>query len=294
MSKASMNKTRIMTISSQVAEGAVGNRVSVLSLQRLGHNVTAVPSVFLTWHPGHNALYGQAQRATPSADEFAAILKNIKNAPWFGDVGGILTGYLGNAAQVAPICDLIDALKAKNPDALYICDPVIGEQHGLYVNTDIATAIRDDLVPRADWITPNRFELAWLSGKEINDNDDIVAAARGLACKNALVTSAFSDKSSQIANLAIAQNAVYQTSHKKFNHPPHGTGDMMAAAFAGALLNNKPIDQALREASKTVLAAIADAAKTDARDLRLSAPEPRIGTLRIESNQYQTGYVIRR
>mgnify|MGYP003385042447 CR=1 FL=1 len=53
-----------------------------------------------------------------------------------------MTGYLGSSSQAAPIAALVRALKALNPDAIYLCDPVIGDASGLYVPETTAAAIR--------------------------------------------------------------------------------------------------------------------------------------------------------
>ncbi len=174
------NKPAIIVISSHVARGSVGNRAAVFALEVLGHNVWAVPTVTLPWHPGH----GKATRIVASADEFLALLQDLGNAPWLPEVGGILSGYLGDHQQATAIADLVKTIKNKNPAVVYACDPVIGDCNGLYVNEDTANAIRDILVPMADLITPNRFELAWLcQHSSFVNNDEILAAAKTLVAR---------------------------------------------------------------------------------------------------------------
>jgi hypothetical protein len=150
----------VIVISSHVVRGAVGNRAAVFALESLGFPVWAVPTVTLPWHPGH----GRATRLVPDASEFAALINDLAHAPWLGEVGAIMTGYLGSSSQAAPIAALVRALKTLNPDAIYLCDPVIGDASGLYVPETTAAAIRDHLMPLADIATPNRFELGWLTG----------------------------------------------------------------------------------------------------------------------------------
>src|SRR5690606_12242409 len=112
------------------------------------------------WHPGH----GPATRIIPGETEFAAFLDDIGRAPWRGEIAGVLSGYLVAASQVEPIRKLVVDLKRENPSILFACDPVIGDIGGLYVAEETAAAIRDRLLPLADIATPNRFELAWLTG----------------------------------------------------------------------------------------------------------------------------------
>ena len=153
----------VIVVSSHVVRGTVGNRAAVFALETLGHPVWAVPTVILPWHPGH----GRATRIVPQ--DFAALMNDLAGAPWLGEVGAVLSGYLGEAAQAAGVASLVAAVRARSPGALYVCDPVIGDAGGLYVPEATAAAIRDTLIPLADVATPNRFELEWLSGRKADD-----------------------------------------------------------------------------------------------------------------------------
>src|SRR4051812_26231672 len=118
-----MAKPAVIVVNSLVARGSVGGRASVFALERLGFPVWSVPTVLLSWHPGH----GPATRIVPPAPEFQRFLADIITARWLGEVGAILTGYLGDVAQVEGVVRLIQALKASNPRARVLCDPVIGD-----------------------------------------------------------------------------------------------------------------------------------------------------------------------
>src|SRR5687767_13630126 len=155
----------VIVISSHVARGSVGNRAAVFALETLGHPVWAVPTVILPWHPGH----GRATRIVPAPEEFASLMRDLEKARWLGEVAAVLTGYLGDASQADAAASLVRAVKAKNPDAIYLCDPICGDGGDLYVPESVAMAIRDRLLPLADIATPNRFELEWLSGKSLDD-----------------------------------------------------------------------------------------------------------------------------
>src|SRR4051812_10346105 len=115
-----MARPAVIVVNSLVARGSVGGRASVFVLERLGFPVWSVPTVMLSWHPGH----GPATRIVPPAAEFQQFLGDLTTVRWLGDVGAILTGYLGDAAQVEGVVRLIHALKAANPSALFLCDPV--------------------------------------------------------------------------------------------------------------------------------------------------------------------------
>ena len=217
----------VIVISSHVVRGAVGNRAAVFALESLGYPVWAVPTVTLPWHPGH----GRATRLVPDETGFAALTADLIKAPWLGEVGAILTGYLGSAAQAAPVAALVKALKALNPDAVYLCDPVIGDISGLYVAKETAAAIRDQLMPLADIATPNRFELGWLSGRSLYDNNAVIDAALQLAAPTVVATSAHAMMSGSTGNLLISQNETIMAEHRLVDGPSNGLGDLTSALF---------------------------------------------------------------
>ena len=237
-------KPTVIVVSSHVASGAVGNRAAVFALERLGFCVVAVPTVVLSWHPGE----GPATRITPPDDAFADLIGDLTRADWLGSVGGILSGYLGRAGQAAPIATLVDAVKARNPKALYLCDPVTGDAAGAYVPPDVIEAVRTRLLPRADVATPNRHELSLMFGDAVaKDNQALVAMARRTGIAEVLITSAFAGPG-QVANLLVTSGEVYSARHDAEVDAPHGTGDLMAALYLGRRLSGASASEALGSA----------------------------------------------
>jgi pyridoxine kinase len=237
-------KPTVLVISSHVARGAVGNRAAVFALERLGFPVVAVPTVTLPWHPGE----GRATRIVPPDEAFARLLGDLAGAPWLGEVGGILSGYLGAAGQAAPVAALVEAVKAQNPAALYLCDPVIGDEAGPYVPEPVIAAIRERLLPLADMATPNRHELGFICGEVPSGNDALIAAARKTSVAETVVTSAFG-KRHQAANLLVAPEGVHLASHAALAAAPHGTGDLLAALHLAHRLDGVAAPEALRLAA---------------------------------------------
>ncbi|MGQ2908380.1 MAG: pyridoxal kinase PdxY [Aliihoeflea sp.] len=259
-----MTKLAILVISSHVVRGTVGNRAAVFALETLGFPVWAVPTVTLPWHPGH----GPATRIIPPADAFAAMLADLERAPWLGEVGGVLTGYLGSAEQAAPVARLIEAVKACRPDALYVCDPVIGDRGGLYVPQATAEAIRDHLLPLADIATPNRAELDWLSGQRNETLDGIAAAARSLPPQGMLVTSAPAGEG-RIGNLWVEEETALVASHDLVAKPPNGLGDLTAAMLLAKRLEGQGAPETLRQVTAAVFDILSRAADRGADELML-------------------------
>lgn len=264
-SKTQSGGRAVIVLSSHVVRGTVGNRAAVFALEALGIPVWAMPTVVLPWHPGH----GRATRIIPPPAEFSALLADLAAAPWLGEVGAVLSGYLGGAEQAQAVAHLVAAVRARNPQALYLCDPVIGDVEGLYVPETTAQAIRDQLLPLADIATPNRFELEWLDGNPLADNDAVVRAARRPGPSTMLVTSAHATVKGSIGNLLVTDREAVLAEHRAVTDAPRGTGDLVAALFLGRLLGGETSERAMRAATAAVFEVLARAVKRGANELML-------------------------
>lgn len=255
----------VIVISSHVARGSVGNRAAVFALETLGFPVWAVPTVILPWHPGH----GRATRIVPDAAQFAALMQDLENAQWLGEVAAVLTGYLGEASQVEAVAGLVEAVKAKNPHALYVCDPVMGDLGGLYVKQELAEAIRDRLMPLADIATPNRYELAWMAGTQLDDLKSTMAAAVEAAPPSMLVTSAPAMMAGSTGNLLVTPTEAMLAEHRVIDNPPNGLGDLTGAVFLARTLSGQKPEKALQSTTATVYEILARTAKRGGDELQL-------------------------
>jgi pyridoxine kinase len=257
----------VIVISSHVIRGAVGNRAAVFALENMGHPVWAFPTIVLPWHPGH----GPSTRLHHPVADFESAIDDLIRAPWLGEVKAVLTGYFGNASQPAAVAKLITALKEKNPDLLYVCDPVIGDTGGLYVPQPVAEAIRSNLIPLADVITPNRHELAWLSGEDVGTNAEIVAAVKKLGVGKALVTSAIPMMASAIGNLLVTEKRVLLAEHRLVANPPNGLGDLLSAVFLSRLLSGMDEEEALRLTTASIFEILSRTSAEGSDELQLHA-----------------------
>ncbi|HEV2505005.1 MAG TPA: pyridoxal kinase PdxY [Mesorhizobium sp.] len=255
----------VIVVSSHVARGSVGNRAAVFALETLGFPVWAVPTVILPWHPGH----GRATRIVPPAEQFAALMADLARAPWLGEVGAVLSGYLGEASQADAIADLVGAVKTKNPSALYVCDPVMGDSGGLYVPEATAKALRDRLMPLADIATPNRYELAWMAGADLPDLKSTTAAALDAGPATMLVTSAPAMMSGSTGNLLLDSSQVLLAEHRLIDRPPNGLGDLTGAVFLARTLSGQPPAKALQSTTAAVYEILARTAKRGGDELQL-------------------------
>ncbi len=200
--------------------------------RRLGFPVWAVPTVILLpGDPGH----GRATRIVPDPEQFAALIMDLATSPWLGEVAGVLSGYLGDARQAEAVASLVTAVRAKNPRAIYVCDPVMGDMGGLYVRRRrwrkrCATV----LVPMADIATPNRYELEWMAGEKLDDlriGDG--GGDGGRPADHAGHLGAGADGGRHRQSDADALEALL-AEHRAIDRPPNGLGDLTAAVLLGA------------------------------------------------------------
>ncbi len=215
---------KILAISSQVVFGPVGNTAAVPLLQRAGHDVMQVPTVLLSYHPGHGAPVAQA------IDKFEAILTSLQNIGALEKLDAIFTGYFSTAKQVRLTAELVTKLKVKISNLLVLVDPIMGDHGKLYVAEEVAVAIRDELLPLATILTPNVFELSWLTGMRVETAQQVATAIDALHCAEVIATSVPADKKT-IATILQMQNLSIMYHSKMRNNVPNGTGDFLAGSY---------------------------------------------------------------
>lgn len=220
--------TRILAISSQVACGHVGLSAIVPAANMLGSDVVALPTVVLSNHPGHHRVSGTRISPQSLADMIDALDAN----GWLAGIDTLLTGYLPSAEHVAVAASAILRARSASPHVSVICDPVLGDEaEGVYIEPAAAEAVRDQLLPIAGIILPNRFELAWLSGHNVTSPETAVTAARSLPCSATLVTSIPVD-ATRIANILISGKDPRICCMPLRDNVPKGTGDFMSGCYA--------------------------------------------------------------
>jgi pyridoxine kinase len=236
---------RILAISSQVASGHVGLSAMVPAWHALGHEVIALPTVLLANHPGRQATSGV--RIEP--DVLRSMLATLEANGRLEGLDAILTGYLPSAAHVAMAQEAVRLCKSKSARAIYLCDPVLGDDpKGLYIDPAAAAAIRDELVPMADIVTPNRFELAWLTGLAVDGPDAALIAARSLDRSLTIATS-IPAAGDMLATMAIGRGGVEKRLVRRRADAPNGTGDLLAALILdGVLYPERPLGRVLDDA----------------------------------------------
>jgi pyridoxine kinase len=260
-----MPKPAVLVVSSHVVRGSVGGRAAAFALERMGFPVWYLPTLILPWHLGH----GRSTRLAFDKAAFAGAVADMAGTPVLAEIGAILTGYFGDADQIEPIAELIALVKSRTTDALYLCDPIIGDSDGLFRPPDVVAGIRDRLLPLADIATPNRYELMALAGADAHDNDELAVAAASLGPKEVVVTSAFATPME--AAMILAEPAgVHLATHPAVETAPHGTGDLFSALYLAHSLAGAAPPVALERAAGSTARLVELAAETAADELPLA------------------------
>lgn len=263
----------VLSIQSHVAYGHVGNRAAVFPLERLGVEVMPVHTVQLSNHTGYPTFPGDVFGAA----HVSRVLGGVAERGAFARCDAVLSGYLGDATLAAVVADAVDAVKAARPGAIYACDPVMGDRDGgLYVSPEIPEAMRGRLLPRADVLTPNHFELELLAGgsaRTLPEALDAAAALRRLGPALVLVTSlavegAAPDSVSMLLSTPTAAWRV-DTPRVDFEVEPNGAGDLVSALFLGRLLQSRDPVAALEHMAAAIAAVFEHTRRAGRRELAL-------------------------
>lgn len=249
-----------LVISSFVAASRVGATASAFCLRRLGIETIILPTTVLGRHPGWGVPGGRALDSDHLRDMWSAIkAQDIK-------IDAVMTGYLAANDHIDLAADIIADVKAANKDALIMVDPVMGDNGRLYVPDSRAQAIKDVLIPLADIITPNSWELSYLTGQPADNRKAVLEALTDIRT-HTLVTSVISGL--EIGALYQDDTDVLFTGHKRFDAVPHGGGDALAATFLAHRLNGRDPETSLSQSVASIFAILSAAVKSDAGELPL-------------------------
>lgn len=266
-----MEGMKILSIQSAVAYGHVGNSAAVFPLQRLGHDVWPVHTVNFSNHTGYGTWKGPMIPASDVAD----IISGIDELGKLGDVDVVLSGYQGGADIAEAIINAVRRVKELNPNAVYACDPVMGNaKSGCHVSDLIPPLLRDKVVPEADIITPNQFELGFLTGRDVSDLDSTIEAAhvaREMGPETVLVTSVLRpDRDPGTIEMVVVNGMgawIVTTPYLPFKR--NGSGDVTAALFSGHLASSDDPSHALSMAASSVYQLLQVTFEADTKELAL-------------------------
>jgi pyridoxine kinase len=241
----------VLSIQSHVAFGHVGNASAVFPMQRLGVEVWPIHTVQFSNHTGYGAWKGRVFDGPAIED----LLDGIADRGVLPSCDGVLSGYMGSADIGNAILSAVARVRAANPQALYCCDPVIGDVGGgVFVRPGIPEFMRDQAVPAADIITPNQFELEYLAGfatDTLQGLKEAITAVHGLGPEVVLVTSVHGqDTPADSIDLVAGQDGrFWRVRTPKLDVAVNGAGDAIAALFFVHYARSGSAEIALAEAS---------------------------------------------
>ena len=262
---------RILSIQSSVSYGHVGNSAAVFPLQRIGVEVMPVYTVCFSNHTG----YGSWRGPMLSGDDVREIVTGIEERGGLENVDAVLSGYQGGDSIGDAILDAVARVKRHSPDAIYACDPVLGNaKSGCHVAPEVQDLIRDRVVPNADLITPNQFELGFITGTSpdtLESTLDAVDRARGLGPRTVLVTRVERpDRPEQtIEMLAATDDGAWIVQTPLLPFKVNGSGDVTAALFTAHLRRSGDAADALARTASSVFELLERTLASGKRELQL-------------------------
>lgn len=249
----------VVSVQSQVVYGQVGNNIAVPTLQALGLRVAAVPTVVLSNTPHHATIHGGAI----PVEWFEGYLADLHARDALRRLKAVVVGYLGGPAQAEVLARWLEALLRERPGVQVFIDPVIGDEDvGVYVDPRMVEAYRACLLPLADGLVPNGFELGLLTGRPVTEIDEVVDAARALLggrtrCVVATSAAPATWRAGTMRVAVVTRGSAEVIEHPRLDTTPKGTGDLFSATLAGHQLAGAGVADAARRACDRVLEVLA-------------------------------------
>jgi len=262
---------KILSIQSAVAHGHVGNSAAVFPLQRIGVEVLPVYTVNFSNHTGYGAWRGPMIDPADVRD----VVTGIEERGVFPQIDAVLSGYQGGEGIADVIIDAVARVKAANPDAVYACDPVMGNaKSGCFVAPAIPDLLRDRVVPVADIITPNQFELGYLTNTSPDTLETTLAsvdAAMAMGPSTVLVTSVERPDREEgtIEMLAVDAKGAWLVTTPHLPLKANGSGDVTAALFTAHYVATGDAKAALERTVSSVFDLLQRTLDSGDRELKL-------------------------
>ncbi len=251
----------VLSIQSHVVFGHAGNSAAVFPMRRMGINVWPLNTVQFSNH----TQYGRWTGSVVDSDELTRVIEGIGAIGVLSRCNAVLSGYLGTPDQGRAVVEIVRMVKAVNPKAFFVCDPVMGATGDDTVEPGIQEFLVSTMPEIADVMTPNHAELQKLTGRTIETVEEAVTACRELIARGprTVLVKHLIDRNSRAdafnmlavtrAQAWFAQRPLYP-----FARHPVGVGDLTSAVFLARTL----LGDSLRDALEHTLAAINAVVKT--------------------------------
>ncbi len=280
---------KILSIQSAVAFGHVGNSAAVFPLQRIGVEVLPVYTVNFSNHTGYGAWRGPLI----SPDDVREVLLGIEDRGVLPQIDVVLSGYQGGEGIADVILETVKRVKAANPAAVYSCDPVMGNaKSGCFVAPAIPVLLRDRVVPAADIITPNQFELGFLTGTEPDTLESTLASVelvRATGPRTVLVTSVERPdrEDGTIEMLAVDDSGAWIVQTPHIPMKANGSGDVTAALFTAHYRRTGDLADSLARTTSSVFDLLTRTHESGERELQLVESQDAYANPRMQFTPYR-------
>ena len=270
--------TAILSIQSSVAYGHVGNSAVAFPLMRMGVEVWPVNTVHFSNHTGYETWRGPLL----TAHDISEVVRGLDERGVLSRCDAVLSGYQGRADVAEAILAAVALVKTRNPAAIYCCDPVIGDvDRGTFVQPGVPELIRDRVVPTAQIITPNAYELQVLTGRKTSGLADVLAAAEAARASGPEVVLVTSVRHPQAAPdtidmVLVTADGAWSVTTPNLPQAFNGAGDLTAALFLARLLASGDAPAALAGTAGSVFGVLAATAAVGQRELQLVAAQEEI------------------
>ncbi|HLS19171.1 MAG TPA: pyridoxal kinase [Paracoccaceae bacterium] len=264
----------IVSVQSQVAFGHVGNSAAAYPMRACGVEVIEVPTTILSNNPHYATMRGTLLTGELVGD----VLTGLGERGIVARTPLILSGFLGRAETAQALARFIRAAKAENPAIRYVCDPVMGDADlGYFADEALRAAFAEELVPLADVILPNAFELGTLTGFAIDGPEDVPRARAALGRKAVVATSVTRpDRPDFLATVTAVETGCTVLETRRLPVRPAGTGDLLSGLTAARLALGVPLETAVARGVAGVKAALSYTSSEDWAEMPIAAAIDRI------------------
>ncbi len=268
----------VLSIQSAVAYGHAGNSSAVFPMQRSGVNVWPVYTVNFSNHTGYDTWRGPMMSASDVSD----VIKGVDERGVLPGVDAVLSGYQGSAEVGQVILDTVSLVKERNPDALFCADPVMGDVgRGFYARPGIPEFMNQHVVGAADILTPNLFELQYLTGRTTKTIGDVLEAAEELRERGpriVLVTSVVAEDMvpDPMRMLAVGEDEAWLVETPLLERQFTGSGDLTTAMFLTHWLKTEQLSETLSATASIVYSVLEQTATSGEKELALVAAQDNI------------------
>ncbi|KAL7638681.1 UNVERIFIED_CONTAM: hypothetical protein RMT77_011253 [Armadillidium vulgare] len=231
-----MEVKRVLSLQSHVVSGYVGNKSATFPLQVLGFEVDLINSVQFSNHTGYKHVKGQVL----NANELEELVEGLKLNGLL-NYSHLLTGYIGSISFLQAVKNVVSLVKEQNPNAIYVCDPVMGDNGKMYVPQELLPVYREQIIPLANIVTPNQFEAEILTEKKITSEEDVWDVCEWFhskGVKSVVLSSTDLGSEEELLGLASSIDDKNEKTRLKIRIPRFpvnftGSGDLFAALLLG-------------------------------------------------------------